>query len=126
MEQLEFLKKKISAENTVDEIIDIFEEMCRTPMEDDLLLFEYGVYDFTGKDLFHFELTRQYPDGNDEYYQLRVSLMFAPDNENRRLEDTVWSDGIGGNFFEYIRKSSAYVYAKKHDFKSVDIRIDET
>ena len=70
MRLLEFLKNNISVSNTIDEIINIFEEMCKTPIEQDLLLNEYGVYDFTGEDLFYYDLVRQYPDGEDEYYQL--------------------------------------------------------
>ncbi len=123
---LEFLKENISVNNTVDEIIDIFKEMCKTPVEEDELLFEYGVYSFTGEDLFYVDLVRQYPDGEDEYYQLRVSLQFAPDEENRQLEDFFWGDAEGGEFFDDIRNSPAYEYAKNHKFKNIDIRIDQT
>ena len=126
MRLLEFLKNNISVNNTIDEIINIFEEMCKTPIEQDLLLNEYGVYDFTGEDLFYYDLVRQYPDGEDEYYQLRVSVVFSPDEENRGLEDTLWSDDTSENFFHYIRKSSGYEYAKNHIIKSIDIRIDQT
>lgn len=126
MELLEFLQSNISTENSVDEIIDTFEKMCETPVYDDLLLLEYGVYGFTGEDLFYFDLVRQFPDGNGEYYQLRVSLTFAPDEENRRLSGTVWSDMILGDFFDHIRKKSGYKYAKDHEIKSIDIRIDQT
>ena len=126
MKLLEFLQSNISLENSVDEIIDTFEKMCETPVYDDLLLFEYGVYGFTGEDLFYFDLVRQFPDGDGEYYQLRVSLTFAPDEENRRLSDTVWSDMILGDFFDHIRKKSGYEYAKKHEIKSIDIRMDQT
>lgn len=126
MDLLDFLKKNISADNTTDEIIDVFQQMCKTPIEEDLLLLEYGVYDFDEEDLFYFDLVRQYPDGDGGYYQLRVSLMFAPDKENRRLNDTLWSDDTNQNFFDYIRRSSGYDYAKNHKFKSIDIRIDRT
>ncbi len=126
MEMLEFLKNNISTEQTLDEIINVFEEMCKTPIEQDLLLSEYGVYDFTGEDLFYYDLVRQYPDGEDEYFQLRVSIMFSPDEENRFLQDTLWSDDSDENFFDYIKKSDGYAYAKVHEFKSIDIRIDQT
>lgn len=126
MDLLDFLKKNISADNTTDEIIDVFQQMCKTPIEEDLLFLEYGVYDFDEEDLFYFDLVRQYPDGDGEYYQLRVSLMFAPDKENRRLYDTLWSDDTNQNFFDYIRRSSGYDYAKNHTFESIDIRIDRT
>ena len=111
---LNFLKDNISTDNTVDEIINVFEEMCKTPIEEELLLLEYGVYDFTGEELFYCDLVRQYPDGEGEYYQLRVSLMFSPDEVNRKLEDTLWSDDTDENFFDYIRRSSGYEYAKNH------------
>ena len=110
----------------MDEVIDVFEEMCKTPIEEDLLLLEYGVYDFTGEDLFYFDLVRQYPDGDGEYYQLRISLTFAPDKENGELNDTLWSDDTDENFFDYIRESSGYKHVKNNQIKSVDIRIDQT
>ena len=126
MSLLNFLKDNISTNNTLDEIIDVFEEMCNTPIQEELLLLEYGVYDFTGEDLFYFDLVRQYPDCDGEYYQLRVSLMFTPDKEAFDLEDTLWSDDTDENFFNYIRSSSGYEYVKKKQIKSVDIRIDQT
>ena len=126
MQLLDFLKQNTTPQNTTDEIIDVFEQMCKTPIEEDLLLLEYGVYDFDGEDLFYFDLVRQYPDGEGEYYQLRVSLTFAPDKQNRKLNDTLWSDDTDEDFFDYIRKSSGYDYAKNNSFKSIDIRIDGT
>ena len=126
MSLLEYLKNNISINNTLDEIINIFEEMCKTPIEEDLLLNEYGVYGFTGEDLFYYDLVRQYPGGEDEYYQLRISITFDADEENGKLQDTLWSDDTDENFFDYIRRSDGYNYAKKHKLKSVDIRIDQT
>ena len=126
MDLLEYFKSNISISNSLDEIINVFEEMCKTPIEEDLLLNEYGVYDFTGENLFYYDLVRQYPDGEDEYYQLRVSIMFCPDEENCALQDTLWSDDSDENFFDYIKKSDGYAYAKAHEFKSIDIRIDQT
>ena len=126
MDLLQYLKSNISADNTVDEIINTFEEMCKLPMEDDMLLYEYGVYNFTGSDVFYYDLVRQYPDGEDEFYQLRVSLMFLPDKDNRYLHKTLWNIDIDESFFEYIRRSEGYEYAKNHKFMSIDIRIDQT
>ena len=126
MELLEYLKNNISINKSLDEIINTFEEMCKTPIEEDLLLSEYGVYDFTGEDLFYYDLVRQYPDGEDEYYQLRVSIMFSPDKENHHLKDTLWSDDTTENFFDYARRSSGYQYAKNKQIHAIDIRIDQT
>ena len=126
MALVDFLKKNISENSTVDEIIDVFAEMCETPIEEDLLLLEYGVFDFGEGELFYFDLVRQYPDGEGEYYQLRVSLTYAPDDENAKLNDILWSDDTTEDFFEYMRRSSGYKYAKDHKFKAIDIRIDQT
>ena len=126
MKLLRFLKSNICKKNTIDEIISVFEEMCKTPIEDDLLLNEYGVYGFSGEDLFYYDLVRQYPDGEGEYYQLRVSVMFEPDEENSSINDTLWSDDTNENFFDYIRKSSGYEYVKNHKFKAINIRRDQT
>ena len=126
MPLLNFLKDNISSNDTLDEIIDTFEVMCQTPIEDDVLLLEYGVYDFTGEELFYFDLVRQYPDGEDEFYQLRVSLAYAVDEENAKLQDALWSDDTNENFFDYIRKSYGYKYAKNKKIEHMDIRIDQT
>ena len=126
MDFLEFLNERISADNTVDEIMAVFEEMCKTPIKDELLLLEYGVYNYTGQELFYFDMVRQYPDGEGEYYQLRVSLAFLPDNENCKLNDTLWSDDTTENFFDYARRSSGYQYAKNKQIHAIDIRIDQT
>lgn len=126
MALVSFLKERISENNTLDEIIDVFEEMCQTPIEEDLLMIEYGVFDWTDEDLFYFELVRQYPDGKGEYYQLRVSLVYAPDQACMELEDTLWSDDTDENFFTYIRKSSGYAYAQNHPIKALDIQIGQT
>ena len=123
---LEYLEDNISTNNTIDEIIDVFEEMCKVHAKEDLLLLEYGVYDFTGEDLFYYDLVRQFPNGKGEYYQIRVSVMFTPDEENRYLNDTLWSDDTDEYFFDYIRKSSGYEYVSNHKIKSIDIRIDQT
>ena len=126
MELLNYLKKNITADNSLDEIIKTFKKMCETPIEDDLLLNEYGVYGFTGEDLFYYDLVRQYPDEEGEYFQLRVSITFPADKENSRLSDTLWSDDTDKDFFDYIRSTDGFAYAKAHKMKSVDIRIDQT
>lgn len=126
MDLLKFLNDRISVNNTVDEIMAVFEEMCQTPIRDELLLLECGVYNYTGQELFYFDMVRQYPDGEGEYYQLRVSLAFLPDNENCKLNDTLWSDDTTENFFDYARRSSGYQYAKNKQIHAIDIRVDQT
>ena len=56
--------------------------------------------------------------------QLRVSLVYAPDQACMELEDTLWSDDTDKNFFTYIRKSSGY--AQNHPIMALDIQIGQT
>ena len=52
------------------------------------------------------------------FEELRVSLMFSPNEDNRYLKDTLGSDDTNESFFDYIRKESGYDHAKKHKIKS--------
>ena len=41
MNILEYLMENITADKNLDEIIDVFDFMCKTPIDDDLLLNEF-------------------------------------------------------------------------------------
>ncbi|WP_139489077.1 hypothetical protein [Brevibacillus dissolubilis] len=59
------------------------------------VLFECGVYSFTGKKLFHFDFVRQFykVEENDEpiIEQLRCQFLFAPSEELKQYSITFWS-----------------------------------
>ena len=45
MESLvKFLEDKITDKMSVEEIVDVFEQMCSTPLEEDMVLFETGIF----------------------------------------------------------------------------------
>jgi hypothetical protein len=75
----------------------VFREFAEVPVEcsEDALLFQSGVYDFTGRDLFHFGFVRQFTFEEDGEYdhmeQLDCSLLFEPDAELQKLETNLWS-----------------------------------
>ena len=125
---LEYLKNNITVDSTADEIIEVFRQMCQTPIAGDLLLNEYGAYDlsFTGNKCFYYDLVRQFPDSEGEFYQIRVSMVFPVDDENSRLFKTIWSDSTDEDFFTYIRRFPGYDYVSSHDIKDIDIRIEQT
>lgn len=77
---------------------------------DDALLFQCGVYGFTGEDLFYFEFVRQFSFNIDEEYdhmeQLQLSLYFKPNEQLRELETSLWTydfDSID-EFFNEVEK----------------------
>lgn len=62
----------------------------------DDLLFQCGVYGFTGRELFHFGFVRQFTfeEEDGEYggmEQLDCAVLFEPDPELRTLETSLWS-----------------------------------
>ena len=43
---LKYLQTRISDKSSLEDIINVFEEMCKKPIEEDLILFETGIYPF--------------------------------------------------------------------------------
>lgn len=124
---LEFLKEKLSGGESVESIVDVFEEMCSIPLDIDAVLFETGVFPFRGKDMFIFSLTRQYPnDTDDEFYQLHVEIYYEPDSDNSGMNECIWSMHTDENIFDTVRRSPAYEYARCHEYLSYEISLDET
>ena len=129
MNILEFLKKEIVGKQSLDDLISVFEEMCEIPIEEEsekMILFETGTYSFTGKPMFNFSLVRQYPNEEEEYYQLHLDIMFEPTSDNSSYEQATWSFEIEDNIFDYIRKSKEYMCLKDIPIARIDVYMDET
>lgn len=126
MNYLVLLKSSIDDTMSLPEIIAAFEKMCKIPIVNDMILYETGTFSFTGEPLFYFSLVRQYPNNDDEYYQIHVDILFQPDDKNCDLSCTVWNDSIAGDIFDYIRTSKEFEYARSMPYKKIDIYIDET
>lgn len=127
MKPLEFLKDKIKPGMMLPELVDIFEEMCRIPIQDDVQIFlETGAFDFTGETKFYFSLTRQYPNGEDEYFQLQMDVLFPLTDKNKHLNDTTWDSDVEGDFFRCVRSSRAYLTMKDTVPVDVQVFLDET
>lgn len=77
---------------------------------EDALLFQCGVYDFTGEDLFHFEFVRQFSfeiDGEyDHMEQLRLTIYFKSNAELKELEANLWTYDFNSvdEFFNEVEK----------------------
>lgn len=123
---LKYLKTGISDKSGLEDIINVFEEMCNIPIEEDMILFETGTYSFTGKPMFYFSLVRQFPNDEEEYYQIHVDVLYAPIKENKDFEQSTWNEDIEENIFDYIKKSPEFDFCKDKKFCEVDIYLDET
>lgn len=88
-----------SSEGAVDvlQVWEVFKSFAAllVECEGDLLLFQCGIFDFTGQEMFHFEFLRQFEIYIDEEYdhmeQLHCEFLFEPNDELKNLETTLWS-----------------------------------
>lgn len=113
-----FMEEWVKEGMKLPELVDIFEEMVKIPLHctEELLMLETGIYDFSGEDRYHFDLTRQIPTGHDdEYFQICMSVMFSPaelsifdilDDVDVDL-DSDWRDPME-DFFSEIREEDVY------------------
>lgn len=107
-----YLKDKIGKDSDdIKKVWDTFKDFCEKSVEgeeDREVLFQCGVYDFTGEELFHFDFVRQFTVYEDDEYshmeQLHCEFLFKPTVELRKLEVSEWSmdyDEID-DFFNHI------------------------
>ena len=66
---IKFLEDKITDKMSVEEIVDVFEQMCSTPLEEDMVLFETGTFTaFSKEPFFQISLVRQFSNDDEEFY----------------------------------------------------------
>lgn len=123
---LKYLQNKISDKSSLENIVDVFEEMCNIPVKEDMILFETGTYSFTGEPMFYFSLVRQFPNDEEEYYQIHVDVLYVSIAENKNFEQNIWNEDIEENIFSYIKKTSEFSFCKNKEFSKVEIYLDET
>lgn len=124
---LEFLKNEITDHMPLENIVDVFEQMCQIPMEEGMILFESGTFNFAGEPLFQISLTRQVPmPDDDEFYQLHVDVLYTPSSENEMFSEATWDEDLDEDIFDYIRKSAVFSYAKNTEYIRTEIYLDET
>lgn len=129
MKILEYLETNIKDKMQLSEMVDIFEKMCQISIEadEDLLLFETGTYSFElNKPLFQFSFVRQFPNENEEYYQLHLDIKYQPNDKNKAFSEIVWNDEGNEDFFDLVRKSDSYLAVKDDEIFKVNIYLDQT
>lgn len=122
-----FLKNKITERSSLEEIVNVFERMCRIPLEEDMILFETGTFtSFADEPMFQISLVRQFPNEDEEFYQVHVDIFYETDDENKKMSESIWDEDLSENIFDYIRNSKAFAYAKSKEYHKVKIWCDET
>ena len=121
------MKEKITDNSSFEEIIDVFEQMCKIQLEEDMILFETGTFtSFSDVPMFQISLVRQFPNEDEEFYQIHVDIFYDSDDENKIFSESVWDEDLDEDIFAYIRKSKAFTYAKNKNYSKVKIWCEET
>ena len=120
---IKFLKDKITDKTPLEEIVDVFEQMCSIPLEEDMILFETGTFTtFASEPVFEISLVRQFPNDDEEFFQIHVDILYKPTS----FSEATWNEDLSENIFDYIRKSEVFAYAKNKEYIKVEIYLDET
>jgi hypothetical protein len=101
----------------------VFKEFCREPVAcgDDGILFQIGVYDFSGEALCHFHFVRQFSlDANDGEHdrmeQLHLLFTCKPTDELKKLETSLWAYNFADldSYFVAVENLSEFRKAMSH------------
>ena len=126
-QSLEFLRERITDKMPLEEMVAIFEDLCREPIEDEMILFETGTFTaISDKQMFQLSLVRQAPNEDEEFYQVHLDIFYEASQDNQIFSEATWDEDIEENIFDYIRASDVFAYAKKQEYLAVNIYLDET
>ena len=126
-QSLEFLRERISDKMSLEDMVAIFEDLCREPIEDEMILFEVGTFtSIADKPLFQLSLIRQVPDEDEEYYQVHLDILYEASRENQIFSESTWDEDLEENIFDYIRASEVFNYAKEQEYQAVKMYMDQT
>jgi len=126
-QSLEFLREIITDKMSLEDMVAIFEDLCREPIDDEMILFEVGTFtNVSDKPLFQLSLVRQVPDEDEEYYQLHLDIFYEASRENQIFSESTWDEDLEENIFDYIRNSEVFAYAKDQKYLSVKMYLEET
>lgn len=100
---------------------------CRLSEGGDMLLYQWGTYDWGEGEFFDFDITRQliFGDGeDDDIFQLSLTFKFVPTNELRQLDSgNRWcrSRNELDDFRNFIRRSASFMAVNQQLASSVQL-----
>lgn len=106
--------------NDVQKVWEEFKSFAKETVvgeEEKAILFQCGVYDFTGEKLFYYDFVRQFTDGNGDIQQLHCEFVFEPIKELKKLEASEWyfdTDGDVDDFFNEIENLDEFKVPMNH------------
>ena len=126
-QSLEFLREKITDKMPLEDMVAIFEDLCREPIDDEMILFESGTFtSISDNPLFQLSLVRQAPNEDEEFYQVHLDIFYEASQDNQIFSESTWDEDLEENIFDYIRNSEVFVYAKEQEYLAVKMYLEET
>ena len=126
-QSLEFLRERITDKMSLEDMVAIFEDLCREPINDEMILFEVGTFtNVSDKLLFQLSLVRQAPNEDEEFYQVHLDIFYEASRENQIFSESTWDEDLEESIFDYIRNSEVFAYAKDQKYLAVKIYMDQT
>ena len=126
-QSLEFLREKITDKMSLEDMVAIFEDLCREPIDDEMILFESGTFtSISDNPLFQLSLVRQAPNEDEEFYQVHLDIFYEASQDNQIFSESTWDEDLEENIFDYIRNSEVFAYAKDQKYLSVKMYLEET
>ena len=136
---IKYLEDKITDKMSVEEIVDVFEQMCSTPLEEDMVLFDTGTFtEYSKEPFFQISLVRQFSNSDEEFYQIHVVILYKPTAENKIFselssngQETVFvpfygqSDSAGLSGVERIYFKGINGEISNRDIREFDVLIGE-
>ena len=126
-QSLEFLREKITDKMSLEDMVAIFEDLCRDPIDDEMILFESGTFtSISDNPLFQLSLVRQAPNEDEEFYQVHLDIFYEASQDNQIFSESTWDEDLEENIFDYIRNSEVFAYAKEQEYIAVKMYLEET
>ena len=121
------LKEKITDQMSLEDMVNVFEEMYDTPFDEEIILCEMGTFTrLSNKTLFQISMFRQVPNDDEEFYQVHLDIFYKSTSENAEFRESIWDEDPDENIFDYIRNSEVFADAKDKEYLKVKIYLDET
>ncbi|KGR75658.1 hypothetical protein [Ureibacillus sinduriensis] len=126
-----YLKNLISEDtDDIKSAWETFKAFCRETVEgeeDKEILFQCGVYNYSGEDLFLFDFVRQFTIYEEDNYshieQLHCECLLEPTDELKKLEVSEWSMDYGNieDFLNHIENLQEFKIPLNYKPKKLEI-----
>jgi len=128
----------LTADSAIDAMMEFYvahraTDVANIDDEEDMLLFQWGTYDWGAGASFEYNITRQFivggrDDPDDAVWQLSLTVRFEPDKQNAQAgDDSCWCEhpSQADTLKQFIDQSPATLYARTARPTQVELRLEQ-